>query len=200
MSKAWPQLAGLGDADDLQLIRWLGALKRNPAADGQLHLEAIVASLEAAKRPSAYPANYQLEAEHIAPFGIGDLPALSTATYYEHGRQRYAIPMERRTIALDFSCQKQFQMRDSFGGMHPLRIFDIAGQDRWNSVYPCSVTAVESGGDPFGVLFPAMEILRNAKRVWLTYDPDGLWQLARVNHAYTSHQSFRDAILQRFHA
>lgn len=103
MSKAWPQLAGLGDADDLQLIRWLGALKRNPAADGQLHLEAIVASLEAAKRPSAYPANYQLEAEHIAPFGIGDLPALSTATYYEHGRQRYAIPMERRTIALDFT-------------------------------------------------------------------------------------------------
>ncbi|MGX9688511.1 hypothetical protein ACTQ9L_15375 [Deinococcus wulumuqiensis] len=39
--------------------------------------------------------------------------------------------------------------------------------------------------------------LRSGSRTWPQSDPAGLWRLARVNHAYTSDETFRDAILKR---
>lgn len=143
------------------MIRWLGPLHLDADASGQMQLDAVVAGL-ALDKPAGYPRSNQLECEHIAPFGIGDLPALSTASYYQLGRANGAIPLARQTFTLDCSTQHQMRLRDKVNNSYPLRIFNVAEPSHWNQLYDCSITRVEHNNDPCGVLFPAMEILRFA--------------------------------------
>lgn len=163
MTKTWPQLLALDDDPKrLRLIRWLGPLRRDAQAQGQLHIDAIVARLASEQKPASYPRSGHLEGEEVISFGIGDLPDLSTSSYYLKGRASSATPLKRETLRLNFATQAQLRLRDKVNGSYPMRVFEVAERTHWNQIYDCSITRVEHDDDPCGVLFPAMEILRFA--------------------------------------
>ncbi|WP_162865748.1 hypothetical protein [Deinococcus wulumuqiensis] len=163
MTRIWPQLAALDDDERRQLIRWIGGLHLDAFAPGQMHIDAVVASLQANRKPTGYSIPNELTDECIVAFGIGDLPAMSTASYYSKGRATSAIRLKQEKFKLDCTTQKLLRLSDRVNESYPLRIYNIVETRHRNAFYDCSFTCVEYSGDPHGVLGDGSAALR----LWL---------------------------------
>lgn len=99
----------------------------------------------------------------MVEFGIGDLPAVTTTRLYK--RRRAVKPnaaLQELETELNFSAQTPIRLKDitPIPGGYPLPRREISGAYHWSLIRDCACICVAHQDDPYGVIFPAMEIMR----------------------------------------
>jgi len=156
------QIDGFPEDDDFWRIEWFGGVSYNPLVSSEHLIEVALARVPPNAGNKIHPKYLSFRADRKnAQIGIGYLPYLANGTIWHKLRpamRELSIP--EKSFQIDVNTQ-QFILTDTWvNGRRTIAKSKYPFGDNWSNVKDTMLVAIEFGGDPYGLLIPALELFR----------------------------------------
>lgn len=156
------QVDGFPEDDDFWRIEWFGGISYNPRVSSEHLIEVNLARVSPGTSNKIHPKYLSLRTDRKnVQVGIGYLPYLAIGTVWQKllpAMCELSIPEKPFQIDVD---TQQFILTDSWtNGRRVVAKSKYPFGDNWHVVKDTMLAAIEHGGDPYGILIPALELFR----------------------------------------
>lgn len=162
MTSTTYQVVGFPKDNDSWRIEWFGGIAYNPHVPSEHQIEVALARVPPSAGSKIHPKYLPLRTERRnVQVGIGYLPYLALGTLWQEGHpDSRELMISEKSFQIDVDKQDFISADTRVNGGWVISPSKYPFGDNWPALKDTMLVAIEYGGDPYGLLIPALELFR----------------------------------------
>lgn len=161
------RIADFPEGEDLWRVDWMGNIQKNPTVQTEHLATVFLTKLNCDSNTPFYPLNSKhLNTEHrrVAEIGVGLLPIVWIGSVWQNGIRIDDVQYVAKSFSVDTTLAKTTKFSGHSDQLNKARLIPASqyplGGKAWAHVQHAPLFALPFMGDPYGLLIPAIEIIR----------------------------------------
>lgn len=161
------RIADFPEGEALWRVDWMGNIQKNPTVQTEHLITVFLTKLNCDSNTPFYPLNSKhlnTEYRRIAEIGVGLLPIVWIGSVWQNGIRIDDVQYVTRSFSVDTTLAKTTKFSGYSDPLNKARLIPASryplGGKAWAHVQHAPLFALPFMGDPYGLLIPAIEVIR----------------------------------------
>lgn len=161
------RIADFPEGEALWRVDWMGNIQKNPTVQTEHLITVFLTKLNCDSNTPFYPLNSKhlnTEYRRVAEIGVGLLPIVWIGSVWQNGIRIDDVQYVARSFSVDTTLAKTTKFSGHSDPLNKARLIPASqyplGGKAWAHVQHAPLFALPFMGDPYGLLIPAIEVIR----------------------------------------
>lgn len=161
------RIADFPEGESLWRVDWVGGIHKNPTVQTEHLITVFLTQLNCGSDTPFYPLNSKYlntQYRRVAEIGVGLLPIVWIGSVWKNGIRIDDVKYVKRSLSVDTTLAKTIRFSDYSNPLIKSRLIPASqyplGGRAWAHVQHAPLFALPFMGDPYGLLIPAIEVIR----------------------------------------